>query len=236
MTEISVKTKLWGLIVIMLLSIFVVGAVSYVTLDKQSATLKELVEQDEEFLNLADKVHLKIMQLRRFEKDYFLNIGNPAGQEEYLKKYQEIDAAVPQLMVKLADLARMNDNLDKDPRAKVAALAGLYDKYREGFYAAVQKINTDPTLTPQQANVIMAPYKPNIAIMEDNMAVLGQSAKEVADRIEAQALQRNRDARIFIAIAVLVAIVLAGVLGSALCHSIYRAIFREGLRRMAHRI
>ena len=34
MTEISVKTKLWGLIVIMLLLIISVGAVGFVTLDR----------------------------------------------------------------------------------------------------------------------------------------------------------------------------------------------------------
>ncbi|MFZ5449538.1 MAG: MCP four helix bundle domain-containing protein [Thermodesulfobacteriota bacterium] len=236
MTEISVKTKMWSLVIIMLLFIFGVGAVGYVTLDKGANTYKELVELDEEFLNLIDQAHLKIIQLRRFEKDYFLNIGNPAEQEKYLKKYQEIEAAVPQLMDKMADLARINDHLDQDLKAKVATLAGLYEDYRAGFYALVQQLNNNPSLTPQQANSLMAKYKANIPILEEDMAVLGQASKEAADRLEAQALQRNRSARVFIVAAVLVAAVLAGVLGSALCRSIYRAIFREGLRRMAHRI
>ncbi len=103
MTEISVKTKLWSLIAIMLLFIISVGAVGFMTLDRGAATLKELVDQDEAFLNLTDRVHLNIIQLRRFEKDYFLNIGNPEKQQEYLKKYQEIDAAMPGLMTNLAD-------------------------------------------------------------------------------------------------------------------------------------
>ena len=49
MTEISVKTKLWSLIAIMLLLIISVGAVGFVTLERGAATLKEFVDQDEAF-------------------------------------------------------------------------------------------------------------------------------------------------------------------------------------------
>ena len=117
MTEISVKTKLWSLIAIMLLFIISVGAVGFVTLDRGAATLKEFVDQDE-LQNLTDRVHLEIIQLRRFEKDFFLNIGNPEKQQEYLKRYQAIDAAVPQLMGNLADLARADVQLPRDLQAK----------------------------------------------------------------------------------------------------------------------
>ncbi|MHB9075491.1 MAG: MCP four helix bundle domain-containing protein [Desulfobaccales bacterium] len=236
MTEISVKTKLWSLIVIMLLFIIGVGAVGFVTLNTEAAAFKELDDLDNAFLNLTDQVAFKIIQLRRFEKDYFLNIGNPARQQEYLKKYQEIDATVPQLISKLTDLARSDEHLVKDLKAKVAALAGPYGDYREGFYATVQRLKSDPNLTPQQANLLMTQYKASIPVLEETTAAVVQAGNEVAERVAAQAMQRGRNARMLIVVAVLIAVVLAGVLGSALCHSIYRAIFREGLRRMAHRI
>jgi methyl-accepting chemotaxis protein len=236
MREISVKKKLWSLIVIMLLFITGVGAVGFVTLEKGAATFKELDDLDNAFLNLTDQVALKIVELRRFEKDYFLNIGNPARQQEYLKKYQEIDATVPQLMNKLTDLARAEEHLVKDLQTKVAALAGPYGDYRAGFYAVVQRLKSDPTLTPQQANLLMTQYKVNIPVLEETTAAVVQAGKEVAERVAAQAIQRGRNARMVIIVAILIAVVLAALLGSALCHSIYRAIFREGLRRMAHRI
>ena len=130
MTEISVKTKLWSLIAIMLLLIISVGAVGFVTLERGAATLKEFVQEDEA-QNLTDRVHLNIIQLRRFEKDYFLNIGNPEKQQDYLKKYQAIDAELPGL------------------QAKVATLPALYADYRDGFYDTVRRLGNDPNLTPQ---------------------------------------------------------------------------------------
>ena len=236
MTEISVKTKLWSLIAIMLLFIISVGAVGFMTLDRGAATLKELVDQDDALQNLTDQVHLKLIQLRRFEKDYFLNIGNPEKQQEYLKKYQEIDAAVPQLMGNLADLARADVHLPQDLQAKVAALPTLYADYRDGFHDTIRRLKSDPNLTPQQANVLMAKFKADIPVLEADMAAVAEAGDRMVQQVSARAVKRGREARMVIAVAVLAALVLAGLLGAALCRSIYRAIFREGLRRMSHRI
>jgi methyl-accepting chemotaxis protein len=236
MTEISVKTKLWGLIAVMLLLIISVGGVGFVTLDRGAATLKEFVDQDEALQNLTGQVHLHIIQLRRFEKDYFLNIGHPEKQQEYLKKYQEIDAAVPQLMGNLAILARTDVHLPQDLKAKVAALPALYADYRGGFYDTVRRLKNDPNLTPQQANVSMGKFKAGIPILEADMAAVAEAVDRMEISVSAQAVKRAQDARRVIAVVVLAALVLAGLLGAALGRSIHRAIFREGVRRMAHRI
>ncbi len=236
MTEISVKTKLWGLIAIMLLLIISVGAVGFMTLYRGAATLTELVDQDEALQNLTGRVHLNIIQLRRFEKDYFLNIGNPEKQQEYLKKYQEIDAAMPQMMGNLAELARADVHLSQDLRAKAAALPALYADYRNGFYDTVRRLKADPNLTPQQANALMAKVKADIPVLEADMAAVAEAVDRMEISVSAQAVKRAQEARRVIAVVVLAAFVLASLLGAALGRSIHRAIFREGFRRMAHRV
>ena len=236
MTEISVKTKLWSLIAIMLLFIISVGAVGFMTLYRGAATLKEFIEQDEALQNLTDRVHLNIIQLRRYEKDYFLNIGNPDKQQEYLKKYQEIDAAMPQLLGNLTTLAKTDVHLSPALRAKAAALPALYADYRNGFDDTVRRLKNDPNLTPQQANALMAKFKADIPVLEADMAAVAEAVDRMEEQVSARALKRSRDARMIIAVAVLAAIVLAGLLGAALSRSIYLAIFREGVRRMSHRI
>ncbi len=235
MTEISVKTKLWSLIAIMLLLIISVGAVGFVTLERGAATLKEFVQEDEA-QNLTDRVHLNIIQLRRFEKDYFLNIGNPEKQQDYLKKYQAIDAELPKLLTKLANLTRTDVHLAPDLQAKVATLPALYADYRDGFYETVRRLGNDPNLTPQQANLLMAKFKADIPVLEGDMAAVAEAVDRMEMNVSAQAVERARNARMIIALVVLVALVLAALLGAALCRSIYRAIFREGLRRMSHRM
>jgi methyl-accepting chemotaxis protein len=236
MTEISVKTKLWSLIAIMLLLIICVGGVGFVALDRGAATLKEFIDQDEALQNLTDRVHLNIIQLRRFEKDYFLNIGNPQKQQEYLKKYQEIDAAMPQLMGQVATLARRDVHLPKDVQAKAVALPALYADYQNGFSDTVRQLKNDPNLTPQQANTLMAKFKADIPVLEADMAAVAEACDRMEEQLSARVVQGARKARLVIAIVVLAAIVLASLLGAALGRSISRAIFREGLRRMSHRV
>jgi methyl-accepting chemotaxis protein len=235
MTEISVKTKLWSLIAIMLLLIISVGAVGFVTLERGAATLKEFVHEDEA-QKLTDRVHLHIIQLRRFEKDFFLNIGNPEKQQDYLKKYQAIDAELPKLLTRLANLTRTDAHLAPGLQAKVMALPALYADYRDGFYDTVRRLGNDPNLTPQQANVLMAKFKADIPVLEADMASVAEAVDRMERSVSTQAVKRARDARMIIALGVLVALVLAALLGAALCRSIYRAIFREGLRRMSHRV
>jgi methyl-accepting chemotaxis protein len=236
MTEFSVKTKLWGLIAIMLLLIISVGAVGIVTLNRGATTLKEFVDQDEALQNLTGRVYINIIQLRRFEKDYFLNIGNLEQQQEYLKKYQKIDAAMPQLMSDAMTLARGDIHLTKDLRAKVAALPGLYADYRAGFYDTVRQLKANPNLTPQQANALMAKFKGDIPILETDMIAVVEAVDRMELSVSTLAVQRAQKARRVIAVVVLIAIVLAGLLGAALYRSISRAIFREGVRRMSHRV
>jgi methyl-accepting chemotaxis protein len=236
MEEISIKIKMWGLIGIMLLFIIVVGAVAFLSLDRGAATLTKLVGEDEAFLTLCDRVHLNIIQLRRYEKDYFLNIGNPERQPEYLKKFQEIDAALPQMMANLADLAQVDEHLSKDVKSKAASLAGLYAEYRAGFYDTVRRLNAAPGLSPQQANILMAQYKANIPVLEENIAALAEAGDQMTRQVSARAIERGQEARSFIMTVILAAVVLAGLMGAALCRSIYQAIFREGLRRMSPRI
>jgi methyl-accepting chemotaxis protein len=174
--------------------------------------------------------------LRRFEKDYFLNIGNPEKQQEYLKKYQVIDAAMPQLLSDVATLARTDVHLTQDLQAKALALPVLYADYRAGFYDTVRRLKNDPNQTPQLANAIMAKFKGDIPILETDMTAVVEAVDRMEEQISARAVQQARKARMVIAIAVLVAIVLAGLLGATLYRSISRAIFREGVRRMSHRI
>jgi methyl-accepting chemotaxis protein len=236
MTEISVRTKLWGLIAIMLLLIISVGAVGFISLDRGAADLKEFVDQDQALQNLTGQVHLKLIQLRRFEKDYFLNIGHPEKQQEYLKKYQEIDAALPPLLGNLATLVQTDVHLSQDLKAKVAALPALYADYRGGFYDTVRRLKNEPNLTPQQANALMGKFKADIPVLEADMAAVAEAVDRMEQQVSARAVKRAWEARMLIAITVLAAIVLAGLLGAALYRSISRAIFREGVRRMSHRI
>ena len=151
-------------------------------------------------------------------------------------QYQEIDAAMPQLLGNLATLARVDGHLPRDLQAKATVLPALYAYYRDGFFDTVRRLKADPYLTPQQANALMAKFKADIPALETNMAAVAAAVDRMEISVSTRAVKRARDARRAIVVVVLAAIALAGLLGTALDHFIRRAIFREGVRRMSHRI
>jgi hypothetical protein len=143
---------------------------------------------------------------------------------------------MPQLLSNVAILARGNIHLTQALQAKAAALSDLYADYREGFYDTVRRLQAEPNLTPQQANALMAKFKADIPVLENNMAAVAEAVDRMEISVSTQAVKGAQNARRVIALVVLAAIVLACLLGAALGRSIHRAIFREGVRRMSHRI
>ena len=110
-------------------------------------------------------------------------------------------------------------HLTPDLQAKAAALPALYADHRGGFYATVHRLQADPNLTPQQANVLMAKVKADIPVLEADMAAVAEACNRIEEQGSAQAVKHARDARMVIAVVVLAAIVLAGLLGAALYRS-----------------
>ena len=84
---------------------------------------------------------------------------------------------MPQLMGKLATLARADVHLAPGLQAKVAALPALYADYRNGFFDTVRRLGNDPNLTPQQANVLMAKFKADIPVLEADMAAVAEAVR-----------------------------------------------------------
>ena len=87
----------------------------------------------------------------------------------------------------------------QDLQAKAAALPALYADYRNGFYDTVRRLKNDPTLTPQQANVLMAKYKADIPVLEADMAAVAEAGDRMVQQVSARAIQRAQDARMVIA-------------------------------------
>ena len=146
-----------------------------------------------------------------------MNIGDPEKQQEYLKKYQEIDAALPQLLGNLATLARANVHLPQDLQAKADGPAGPLRRLPGRFLSTPSgRLKADPNLTPQQANALMAKFKADIPVLETDMAAVAEAVDRMEISVSARAVKRARDARMFIAVAVLAALVLAGPVGRGL--------------------
>lgn len=63
----------------------VIGVIGYIGLNNAEGDIKEVVEQDVLFASKVNNAEVSLLTLRRYEKDFLLNVGKGDKQTEYLK-------------------------------------------------------------------------------------------------------------------------------------------------------
>ena len=87
----------------------------YWGLSNVAATAEHILTVDVASADTAGQVHAAALELRRYEKDYFLNIANPKLRDEYLQKWH---GQKEQLLQRLD---KLNGLLDHDSERTRAA-------------------------------------------------------------------------------------------------------------------
>ncbi len=232
MLDEAVKYRLWLTMVIMVFLVAVVGGLGVFVVARGLAMVRQSFHDDLQFVSLANEVKLNILQLRRYEKDYFLNIGSAGKQADYLQKYRTIAGQVPPYIARLDALAQADPHLSGDIKDKSAALAGQFKDYLEGFNQVLGRLQADPLIAAGDANNLMVSYKGSITGVESGIEELDAAGRQMLQEVTADVIRRGQRARTLIILVVAAGAVLAGTLGTLLSRSIQRAIFREGFRRL----
>ncbi len=155
---------------IMLLIVGAVATSGYWGMQTVAQVTHEMLAGDAKMSHFADGAHAKVLGLRRFEKDYFLNLGDAEKDLEYLGKWKtEHDA----LLGELRELARLADD-DADKKAIEVANREL-EAYSAGFVRVQQMVREGKVTTPQQGNKEISSYK-------EPIRALGESVEQLADR------------------------------------------------------
>jgi methyl-accepting chemotaxis protein len=149
-------------------------------------TTQEILLKDAHLAEEALEARSYTLQLRRYEKDYFLNIGSPATQADYLAKWQTANAA---LVSHLSDLdGLVSSAADHD------TLRGMQtdlNTYSGGFDKVAAAVRSGQITTPQAANTAITVYKDAIHRLEATAGALGGASDH---RMHERALLLDADA------------------------------------------
>ena len=137
----------------------IIGVFATLGLNKSIANALRTTRTEVPLVVSVEKLRNNMLMLRRYEKDYFLNIGNSDKQQGYLKKYNGQLAAMETLLADLKSLIDHDGVLSDRVQGQAGRLAGLYGQYKTGFFAVVEALQADGTITPQHANRMMASTK-----------------------------------------------------------------------------
>jgi len=142
-------------------------------------TTQDILVRDTHVSEEALNARVATLLLRRYEKDYFLNVGAPDKQADYLEKWK---AAREGLRTRLDALDQLVPS--EEDHATLRAMRADLTTYLAGFEKVAGDVRSGALATPQAANGAIAQYKDAIHHMEETSeAIAGASDIKMDKRL-----------------------------------------------------
>jgi len=163
----------FGLIVLLLVAIGVSGywgieAITHETLKVLGGDAKVVIH--------AARVKATTLELRRFEKDTFLNVADAQIRNQYITKWENQRQKLHEVLGELEKF-----QLSQDDKAGLRAMQQDLTVYEGGFSKVLGQIQEGKLRTPQECNTAIAEYKDEVHRMEDQATELTNRHAEVME-------------------------------------------------------
>ena len=152
-------------------------------------------------MELSGRVRANALELRRDEKDIFLNIGSAPATEKYFGKWQEHREKVSAVLGELEKTANQAED-----RTLIAEMKSDLDAYASGFVQVYDKVKAGEIATSQEANGKMAAFKePTHRLVKNAEDFARESAKRTDGEKEKidQFIARTNTVLLVVAVVVL---------------------------------
>jgi len=236
--KLTMKRKLRAGFVGAALLTAVVGFLGYWELSKEVKAFSGLLEEDIFYMNSVNEIKIRMLQHRRNEKDFFLNIGSPDKQKSYLEEFTKNWPALGDRLKAIDALTQADPDLSRELKQKTNKLASLWEKYCQGFLQVAERVKTDPGITPQNANLLIDPSKQHFHEMESLIAEMSLAGSEMVAHVAGKAKNDGTTMKnIMLAIA-LGGIAMVLIIGFVITGSLNRIIAQiaEILSESSHRV
>jgi methyl-accepting chemotaxis protein len=214
MNNLGIGTRLALAFAVMLVITGGVALSGYRGMDRIATTTFDMLAGDAAAAALADDARAWSLDLRRFEKDYLLNIGNAEKQAAYHREWAAAGDAFKRDLESLAKLATDAE------RSEIGTLKKDFEVYAAGFASVEQRIQAGAISTPQEGNAAMGAVKDAARAMADTMdkiAAAHQKSMQGQKDVIAGAADAARNT-------MLVIVALAIAVGAAVSFTITRSI------------
>jgi len=215
--QISIGKRLGASFAIVLLFVIIVAGAGQWALTTSVDAAVQVLTVDFGVNAAANDAHIHTLDLRRFEKDFFINLGNAEKEAEYLAKWNDTRQQVEENLAQVEKLCDSSGDTIRLVRSDLAT-------YIAGFQNVVGRVKSGELKTAAEANQEITPVKDNIRRVEESVQKLDdESAKRVvAQKAVIESVERSARYITFVIAALALLVVL--VLSVAVTRSITRPI------------
>lgn len=202
------------------LIITIIGSIGFFRISNTITDVDTMVKTNLRFLIQAEDLKIFALQHRRFEKDFFLNIGDNNTQLKYIERFQKVSKDTKPLIESIIADIEKNSYMGSEVETSAKKALDSYLKYSKGFISLTEKILKEKDISPQKANEMMESLKQNIYDFELNVDVILDSAIKLMESDAGAIASKGNRSRFVIGIFLFAGIVLSILLGTAITVSI----------------
>lgn len=196
--NLSIGKKLIGSFLFVSLIVVIVGGIGFIRISSSISNVEDMVENDLNFLEKSGELKVFALQHRRYEKDFFLNIGKTEKQNGYINKFKAVEKKTAALITELVKIVEEDPHLSGEVRKAILEAQSSYGKYTEGFIGLTKTVLSDESITPQKANGLMKPLKDNIYTFESSIEVLSEGGLKMVHHVSKRVISEGKRSRIVI--------------------------------------
>jgi methyl-accepting chemotaxis protein len=204
---------------ICILLMAVVAVAGFWGLSQTVQTTYGILHHDAKLLEQASQAQSNGLELRRYEKDTFLNIGDEQKEVDYGEKWDKEHADLIENLNALDQLVTLPE--DKE---LLKALRTDLSTYTIGFQSVKQQISDKTVKSPAAANAAMVPFKDDIRRMDEAFKGFATKNTERMNSKEKVVVDSETRTRGTMWIIVIAGIILVSVMTVAVTRSITQPI------------
>ena len=213
--QITIGKRLFAGFGILLAFVAIVAFTGQWGLGTSVDTAMKAMNVDVAISTCANDTHIASLDMRRFEKDYFLNIGSPDKQADYMAKWEKASHDTDENLSSLERLVTDAKELDL-----VRATRADVNAYLNAFQSVARRVASGEIKTPQDANKQITPFKDTIHRVEDEVETLDTTAAQNVQDKKKVIVATGASARTIMLIVTGLALLVALIIATAITRSI----------------
>jgi methyl-accepting chemotaxis protein len=176
--QLSISAKITAGFAIMMALLIITGIVGLLGMNKQHAVVSELLHTELQFGMIVIEAQQHVGDLRRFEKDTFINLAQPEKVLEYKKKWEDSLDGARSAITKAQKLATSEQN------SQLKSLSDSLDQYAKGFAEVDAQVIAGQFTNTGEANLAFAKYKDPVRALSEHLTELAKNAIKNVNDIE----------------------------------------------------